>query len=84
MALNIKDEATDRVARELARETGEPITTATRIALQERLERVRERRVRRADHDQLGSIIARGRARPGRDDRSADDIVGYDDVGLPT
>ena len=39
MALSIKDPETDRLARELAKTTGESITEAIRAALRERLER---------------------------------------------
>ncbi len=41
MSLNIKDEKTHRLARELARLTGESMTAAVTEAIQERLERVR-------------------------------------------
>jgi antitoxin VapB len=83
MALNIKDSETDRLARELARETGESITVATRIAIEERLARARARRQRAHRSADLLAIIRRGRARPMLDDRSADEIVGYDEHGLP-
>lgn len=39
MSLNIKNEETHRLARELARQTGETVTLAVTIALKERLER---------------------------------------------
>ncbi|MGA2672175.1 MAG: type II toxin-antitoxin system VapB family antitoxin [Terracidiphilus sp.] len=39
MALNIKNEETHRLARELARRNGETVTMAVTIALKERLER---------------------------------------------
>jgi antitoxin VapB len=39
MALSIKDEETDRLARELARQNGESVTMAVKVALKERLER---------------------------------------------
>jgi len=39
--LNIKDEKTHRMARELARATGESMTAAVSEAIRERLERVR-------------------------------------------
>lgn len=39
MALNIKNEETHRLARELARRNGETVTLAVTIALKERLER---------------------------------------------
>ena len=41
MSLNIKNEETHRMARELARLTGESMTVAVNAAIRERLERVR-------------------------------------------
>ncbi len=41
MSLNIKDEKTHRLARELSRLTGESMTAAVNEAIRERLERVR-------------------------------------------
>jgi len=41
MSLNIKDEKTHRMARELARLTGESLTAAVNEAVRKRLERVR-------------------------------------------
>ncbi len=41
MALNIKNEETHRLVRELAERTGETMTTAVTTAVRERLERVR-------------------------------------------
>jgi antitoxin VapB len=41
MSLNIKNEKTHRLVRELARATGETMTTAVDRAVRERLERVR-------------------------------------------
>jgi len=41
MALSIKDEETDRLAREVAQLNGETVTMAVKIALKERLERQR-------------------------------------------
>jgi len=37
--MNIKNPETERLARELARQTGESLTTAITVALKERLER---------------------------------------------
>jgi antitoxin VapB len=39
MSLNIKNEEADRLAHELARLTGESLTTAVTVALRQRLER---------------------------------------------
>ena len=84
MALNIKDPDTDRIARELAAETGESLTVAVRRAMEERLERVRARRAATDARVELADIIARGRQRATLDDRSAETILGYDEDGLPT
>lgn len=83
MALNIKDPATDRLARELSEETGESITEATRKAIDERLTRVRARSVGRPQRDALQAIIERGRARDTCDERAPEEIIDYDEHGLP-
>jgi len=44
MSLNIKSERAHRLARELAQATGENMTAAVTVAVQERLERVRRQR----------------------------------------
>jgi antitoxin VapB len=81
VALNIKDPETDRLARELAELSGQPITAAVRDALQERLDRLRARA--RVAPPGLDEIIARGRARATLDARPEAEILGYDDAGLP-
>jgi antitoxin VapB len=43
MSLNIKNEKTHRLVRQLARLTGESMTAAVEKAVQERLERVRKK-----------------------------------------
>jgi antitoxin VapB len=83
MVLNIKDPETDRLARELAAETGESITVAARRALEERLVRVRARRKAAPAAEELREVILRARARAVVDDRSPEEIIGYDDLGLP-
>ena len=47
MALNIKNEETYRLIRELAGLTGESMTTAVTVAVRDRLARVRARRLLR-------------------------------------
>lgn len=44
MGLNIKNEEVQRLARELAAETGETMTSAIQRALEERLERLKRER----------------------------------------
>lgn len=84
MALNIKDEAADRLARELAAETGESITTAVTVAVRERLERLGGAVPRERRRHQLTQIAGRSSARPVRDQRSAEEILGYGPNGLPS
>jgi antitoxin VapB len=83
MALSIKDPEADRLARELASRTGETLTEAVTCALRERLERHRARRATPRLSDELRRIGERCSALPVLDDRSPDDIVGYDGRGVP-
>jgi antitoxin VapB len=83
MALNIKDPEADRLARALADATGESITVAARRAFAERLDRVRAQSTAPAVQSDLEAIISRGRDRATLDELSADEIIGYDEHGLP-
>jgi antitoxin VapB len=83
MALSIKSDEADQLARELAAETGETLTEAVVIALRERLDREHARhgasmRVR------LARLAADVAALPVADGRTPEDIIGYDDAGLPS
>jgi antitoxin VapB len=86
MALSIRDPETDRLARELARLTGESMTGAIRAALEERL--ARERRRREADIERrrraINAIVERFASLPVLDDRPDEEILGYDENGLPS
>ena len=84
MALNIKDPVTDRLARELARATGESITVSLRVAIEDRLRRIRARERSTPQEVELHALIRRGRAREALDDRPAEQILGNDEHGLPT
>lgn len=84
MALNIKDPVTEKLARELAEKTGENITMATRRALEERLRRVSSRPRKEELLRDVEAIQNRIQALPILDNRSADDILGYNENGLPT
>ena len=82
MALSIKDRETDRLARQLAQLTGEPITAAVKSAIKERLEReARHRGI--PSLEELMAIARRCAARPVQDERSEEEILGYDERGLP-
>jgi len=82
MAISIKDAETDRLARALAAVTGESLTEAIRRALHERLER-ESHRARRGIDVEVRRIQERVARLPTLDPRPADQILGYDEHGLP-
>lgn len=84
MALNIKDDGADQLARELAAETGESITTAVAVAVRERLERLRGSVPRERRREELAQIAERSAERRVRDQRSAEEILGHGPDGLPS
>jgi antitoxin VapB len=81
--LNIRNEETEQLATALARLTGETKTEAVTQALRERLQRVRRARTKRRLADDLDEIALHCSTLPVRDTRSADEIIGYDEHGLP-
>jgi antitoxin VapB len=83
MPLNIKDPETEKSVRELAAFTGETVTTAVRRAAEERLLRVRRDKARRSLVDEILDIGRRCASLPDLDTRTADEILGYDEHGLP-
>lgn len=83
MALSIKDPDTEKLARELAARTGETITIATRRALEERLKRMGSEAAKAALLEDMEAMQRRLSALPILDDRSPDEIIGYDENGAP-
>jgi antitoxin VapB len=84
MALSLKDAETDRLAREVAKLTGESLTEAVRTALAERLERERRKRGEtKGLAERLDELATECAALPDYDTRSADEIIGYDEYGVP-
>jgi len=83
MPLSIKNEATERLARQVAREAGESLTEAIQTALQERLERLRRQRRGHILSGQIEDLLRRVDALPVHDSRPESEILGYDEDGLP-
>ena len=83
MPLSIKNAATERLARQVAGETGESITEAIQKSLKERWERLKARRRNRVLTGQIEDLLRRVDALPTLDDRSPDEILGYDEHGMP-
>lgn len=83
MALSIKDRKIRRLARVLAARTGETITIATRRALEERLKKMGSQAQKAVLLEDMEAMQQRLSTLPVLDDRSPDDIIGYDENGAP-
>ncbi len=83
MPLNIKNVEADRLARELAELTGESLTEALTIALRERLERESGRKRAHGLRDEIARMQERIARLPVRDRGTDEEIIGYDEHGLP-
>jgi antitoxin VapB len=86
MALNIRDPEVHRLARKVAEATGETMTQAVRKSLEERLGRIgqvgeAERQRRLAA---MAEFARRFQEAPVLDPRTPEEILGYDENGLPT
>ncbi|MCG2587395.1 type II toxin-antitoxin system VapB family antitoxin [Rhodohalobacter sulfatireducens] len=84
MALSIKNSEVDRLARELSDITGETITEAIAKALKERLERETGKPKGKQLREEIERIQNRIHRLTCLDERSDEEILGYDKHGLPT
>lgn len=91
MPITIDNPETERLARELAARTGESLDNAVSRAVRLRLDELTESKDRHGvDEDpevlkrDLQAIADRCAAAAVHDHRSADEIIGYDDYGLPS
>jgi antitoxin VapB len=85
MPLSIKMPEADRLARRLAEATGETISLAVLLAIRERLERVeRKREEKQALIADLMAIAHHCASLPVLDTRTEDEIMGWDENGLPS
>ncbi|MBC8130840.1 MAG: type II toxin-antitoxin system VapB family antitoxin [Rhizobiaceae bacterium] len=84
MHLTIRNDDAHRLATELAALKGESLTQAVTTALEERLERELTKRDRSGIAERAMELGRRYSALPDRDTRTADEILGYDENGLPT
>ncbi len=83
MVLNIRNPEAEQLAANLARRTGETKTTAVTRALREQRNRVRHDRSGAGLADRLVAIGEECAALPLLDDRTPEEILGYDEHGLP-
>jgi antitoxin VapB len=83
MPLSIKNPETEKLAREISKETGESLTDAITNSLRDRLQRLRGRRHAKNLIQEVDDILHRVDTLPNLDDRSEDEILGYDSQGIP-
>jgi antitoxin VapB len=82
MAILIKDREADQLIRTLVGRTGESITDAVKQAVRERLERVQLSEDEIAGRKRkLAELYAKWDALPTLDDRTPDEIIGYNESG---
>jgi len=82
MAILIKDREADQMIRTLAERTNESITEAVKQAVRERLQRVPLSETEKAERRRkLAKLIAKANAMPTVDNRTADEIIGYNRWG---
>jgi antitoxin VapB len=86
VALNIRDPEVHRLARAVADATGETMTEAVKTALQDRLRRVGQvgEEERRSRIGAMREFARKFQEAPVLDPRTPDEILGYDENGLPT
>ena len=84
MGVIIKNPTTEKKIRRLAKRTGETLTQAVERAVDERLARLPARRKKgRIDRTKLAELLAYFDSLPVDDPRSPDEIIGYNDHGVP-
>jgi len=83
MALNIKNPEARHLAHELAELTGESLTDVVTTALRDRLSLVRQQRERAGLMSDIRQIQAFVASLPDHDLRTPEEIIGYDELGLP-
>jgi antitoxin VapB len=83
MALSIRNPRAEKLARQIAAESGESLTEVIIHALEDRLQRLKGRLTAADVAEEIIKISLRCRALPDRDRRSADEILDYDERGLP-
>ena len=84
MVLKIRNAQTEQLAKTVSELTGETKTQAVTVALEERLERIQRERSGKSLVDELNEIALRCASLPVFDNRSKDEISGYDGDGQPS
>jgi antitoxin VapB len=82
MAVLIKDAEADHLIRRLAERTGQSLTEAVRVAVEEKLQRtpLSENEIAQRQR-RIAKLIAEADAMPTVDHRTPDEIIGYNEHG---
>jgi antitoxin VapB len=85
MDVLIKRRSAAAKIRKLAKRTGETLTDAVERSVEERLERLAPRRRKKGyvDHEKLAEVLKYFDSLPIDDPRSHEEIIGYDEHGVP-
>jgi antitoxin VapB len=86
MGILVKNAETERKVRQLARRTGETLTAAIDRAVDDRLAKLGPKRPKkgRVDRKRLAELVAHFDSLPKINEHLTDDeIIGYDEYGLP-
>ena len=83
VAMSIKSPEAEALARRVSSLTGEGLTAAIINSLRERLERIEAQQAKSSLADQLDEIARRCARLPVLDHRSPEEIIGYDEHGIP-
>lgn len=81
MGLSIRNQKAEQLARQVAAETGETLTNAIIVALEERLLRLQGRKTMPDVVEEILKISQRCASLPDLDPRSPDEILGYNSNG---
>lgn len=82
--LNLKDPEIYEMAQKLAALNSDTLSGTVKTALREKLQRDAPASDAEDRYRRMMSILERYWALPAKDNRTADEILGYDENGLPT
>ncbi len=82
MGVIIKNPSAEKKIRRLAKRTGETLTTAVERAVEERLARLPPRKGR-VDREKLWKLLEYFDSLPIDGPRTPDEIIGYNEYGVP-
>ncbi|MBT3747977.1 MAG: type II toxin-antitoxin system VapB family antitoxin [Chloroflexi bacterium] len=82
MAISIRNEKTEKLAREVALLTGENLTQTITLSLEERLNRLKGRKTTIDLKQEIMLISDRCKSLPDIDPRTPNEILGYDQDGV--